>query len=84
MGLLDRLFGSKKPPKATAIPGTAGEQRGTTFSISNVSAAADTLPEVPYHQAVTDFLGGPSNPARAIMASWSLASVRIRSSEHST
>jgi hypothetical protein len=32
---------------------------GVTFPVSNVSPATKPLPELPYHQAVTDFLGGP-------------------------
>lgn len=31
----------------------------TTFPVSDVSVAIEPLPELPYHEAVTDFLCGP-------------------------
>jgi hypothetical protein len=31
---------------------------GTTFEVSDVAPATESLAEIPYHQAVTDFLGG--------------------------
>jgi hypothetical protein len=58
MGLLNKLFGTKKSLRRSPVPTTSAEQNATTFAVSNVSAATDSLPEVPYHQAVAGFLDG--------------------------
>jgi hypothetical protein len=59
MGFLDRLFAAKKSSPGGAAPTTSGERSATTFAVSDVSAATEPLPELPYHQAVADFLGSP-------------------------
>src|SRR5262245_38294275 len=58
MGLLDKLFGTKKPPHHGPTA-TSEERSATTVAVSRVRAATKPLPEVPYHQAVADFIGGP-------------------------
>ncbi len=58
MARSDRLF--EKQPLSTAADSSHQEQtrNSTTFLVSPVAPTTEPLPVVPYHEAVTEFLGG--------------------------
>lgn len=59
MSVLGRLFGRRSPVVATQVQTQGGAITRRTFGVSDVTPATDPLPLAPYHQAVSDFLGGP-------------------------
>lgn len=58
MGLLGRFFGRRPPDIATQVQAQGGAITRRSFAVSDVTPATDPLPLVPFHQAVSDFLGG--------------------------
>jgi hypothetical protein len=58
VGLLDRFLGKRSPRQAESFSGNLSPN-ARSFAVAKVALATEPLPEKPYHEAVTDFLGGP-------------------------
>ncbi len=58
MPLPERFFGKQSSAMTTDSPPGEGGRNNRIFAVSNVPPATEPLPVIPYHQAVTEFLGG--------------------------
>ena len=69
MGLFGRIFGGAPPVIATELHAQGWHSR-RTFAVSDVTPATDPLPLIPFHQAVSNFLGGEVESCSTV--SWAI------------